>query len=151
MAQAGTTPATRPAPSSIAKLTVVEGLTALENGTLSCEQWTEACLARISERNGDVKAWVNVDGERALQRARVLDRDGRRRPLDGVPIGIKDTIDTSDMPTELGDPEIFPGRQPTADAPVAAMARRLGFNILGKNTVSRHAIMLPGPARNPHD
>ncbi len=151
MAQAGTTPSRRPAPSRIAKLTVVEGLTALENGTLSCEQWAEACLARISERNGDVKAWVHVDGERALQRARVLDRDGRRRPLDGVPIGIKDTIDTLDMPTELGDPEIFPGRQPTADAPVAAMARRLGFNILGKNTVSRHAIMLPGPARNPHD
>ena len=55
------------------------------------------------------------------------------------------------MPTELGDPEIFPGRQPKLDAPVVTMARNLGFNVLGKNTVSRHAIMLPGPARNPHD
>ena len=84
-------------------------------------------------------------------RAPAWDRHGRQRLLDGVPLGIKDTIDTADLPTELGDPEIFPGRQPDADAPVVSQARALGFNVLGKNTVSRHAIMLPGPARNPHD
>lgn len=141
----------RPAPSAIAALTAVQGLAALEQGKLTCEAWARACLDRIEERNGGVKAWVRVDAEGALARAREWDRHGRQRPLDGVPLGIKDTIDTASMPTELGDPEIFPGRQPQADAPVVTQAHDLGFNLLGKNTVSRHAIMLPGPARNPHD
>ncbi|WP_454673814.1 amidase [Achromobacter pestifer] len=141
----------RPAPTAIAALTATEGLAALEQGRLTCEAWTRACLDRIDERNAGVKAWVRLDADGALARAREWDRHGRRRLLDGVPLGIKDTIDTADMPTELGDPEIFPGRQPEADAPVVTQAHDLGFNVLGKNTVSRHAIMLPGPARNPHD
>ncbi|MGH8819262.1 MAG: amidase [Achromobacter pestifer] len=140
----------RPAPTAIAALTATEGLAALEQGRLTCEAWTRACLDRIDERNAGVKAWVRLDADGALARAREWDRHGRRRLLDGVPLGIKDTIDTADMPTELGDPEIFPGRQPEADAPVVTQAHDLGFNVLGKNTVSRHAIMLPGPARNPH-
>ena len=57
-------------------------------------------------------------------RARAWDRHGRQRLLDGVPLGIKDTIDTADLPTELGDPEIFPGRQPDADAPWSARRAR---------------------------
>src|SRR5690606_16878840 len=143
--------ARRPAPSSIARLAVAEGLRALDAGTLTCEAWAQACLERIALRNPDVRAWVHVAGEQSLARARALDKSGRTRFFDGVPLGIKDTIDTADMPTELGDPEIFPGRQPGADAPVVARARALGYNILGKNTVSRHAIMLAGPCRNPHD
>lgn len=146
------TPAVRrPPPGDVATLTAMEGVAALERGALSCEAWTRACLERIEQRNGQVQAWVQVDAHGALARARAWDRHGRQRLLDGVPLGIKDTIDTADLPTELGDPEIFPGRQPDADAPVASQARALGFNVLGKNTVSRHAIMLPGPARNPHD
>lgn len=144
-------PPRRPAPSDTARLTMAEGLRALDAGTLTCEAWAQACLERIAERNPEVKAWVHVAGETALARARALDRNGRTRRFDGVPLGVKDTIDTSDMPTELGDPEIFTGRQPHADAPVVALARELGYNLLGKNTVSRHAIMLPGPCRNPHD
>lgn len=143
--------ARRPAPSSIARLTMAEGLRALDAGTLTCEAWAQACLERIALRNPDVRAWVHVAGEQSLARARALDKSGRTRFFDGVPLGIKDTIDTADMPTELGDPEIFPGRQPGADAPVVVRARALGYNILGKNTVSRHAIMLAGPCRNPHD
>jgi len=141
----------RPAPSDRARLTAAQGIRALEDGSLTSQAWVEACLERIAARNDTVRAWVHVAAEAALARARAVDRDGRRALFDGVPLGIKDTIDTRDMPTELGDPEIFPGRQPEQDAPVVAMARRLGFALLGKNTVSRHAIMLPGPCRNPHD
>lgn len=141
----------RPAPSELARLTMAEGLRALASGRLTCEAWAQACLERIAARNSDVRAWVHVAGDAALARARALDKAGRTRPFDGVPLGIKDTIDTADMPTELGDPDIFPGRQPAVDAPVVARARALGYNLLGKNTVSRHAIMLPGPCRNPHD
>lgn len=141
----------RSAPSAIARMTAVEGLQALDVGKLSCEAWAQACLERIAERNPVVQAWIHVNGERALERARRIDREGRRTPLAGVPIGLKDIIDTADMPTELGDPDFFPGRQPQHDAEVARMTRELGFNILGKTTVSKHSIMLPGPCRNPHD
>ena len=141
----------RPAASRTATLTAAEGLRAIEQGALTSVAWTEACLERIESRNPEIRAWVHVNADAALEHARQTDRRGRRRLFDGVPLGIKDTIDTADMPTELGDPEIFPGRQPAIDAPVVSMARDLGFTIIGKNTVSRHAIMLPGPARNPHD
>lgn len=143
--------ARRPAPSQLATLTAAEGIRALQQGTLTCEAWTAACLERIEDRNPDVKAWVHVAGKQALTQARAFDRNGRRQLFDGVPLGIKDTIDTADMPTELGDPAIFPGRQPVTDAPVVQMAHDMGFTLLGKNTVSRHAIMLAGPCRNPHD
>ena len=143
--------AKRPAPSKIAAMTVVQALTEIEAGRLTFEAWSRACLERIEERNADVKSWVFVNKDRALENARRADAGPRRSLVDGIPLGIKDIIDTADMPTELGDPEIFPGRQPTVDAAVVTMARQLGFSILGKNTVSRHSIMLPGPARNPHD
>ncbi len=141
----------RPPADAIAKLTMSQGLQKLASGELTALAWAEACLARIDARNDSVHAWVHVARDQALARARAVDRNGRHRFFDGVPIGIKDTIDTADMPTEWGEPEIFKGRAPTLDAPVVTLARDLGFNILGKNTVSRHAIMLPGPCRNPHD
>ncbi|MYN13070.1 amidase [Pusillimonas sp. TS35] len=142
---------TRPAPSAIAAMSMAEGIRALESGSLTCEKWVTACLERIEARNPVVKAWVHVAADTALAHARACDKHGRAGIFDGVPLGLKDTIDTADMPTELGDPEIFPGRQPAIDAPVVTQARRHGFALLGKNTVSRHAIMLPGPCRNPHD
>ena len=145
------TPAVRrPPPGDVATLTAMEGLAALERGALSCEAWTRACLERIEQRNGQVQAWVQVDAHGAGARPRMgpprtpalagrraaghQGHDRYRRPADGA-----------------GRSRDFPGRQPDADAPVVSQARALGFNVLGKNTVSRHAIMLPGPARNPHD
>ncbi len=141
----------RPSPSKTAALTVTDGLRALDAGKLTCEAWTQACLERIEQRNPTVHAWVRLIGERALEMARAIDKRGRSKRLEGVPIGLKDIIDTSDMVTELGDPDFFPGRQPTQDAEVARMVREIGFNILGKTTVSKHSIMLPGPCLNPHD
>lgn len=143
--------ALRPAPSPIASMTVAQGLRAIGGGSLTCEAWAQACYERIEQRNATVKAWVYLNAEKALAHAREIDRRGRKQRLEGVPIGIKDIMDTADMPTECGDPEIFPGRRPTIDAAVVTMVRDLGLTILGKNTVSRHSIMLPGPARNPHD
>ncbi len=141
----------RSAPSKVAAYTIEEGLRAVEAGTLTFEAWTRACLERIEERNDTVKAWVRLNAARAIAQAQAADRGARPSVLSGVPIGIKDIIDTADMPTELGDPEMFPGRQPTHDAAIVTMIRQIGFSILGKNTVSRHSIMLPGPCRNPHD
>src|SRR5690606_26980664 len=91
----------RPAPSRISALTLAEGLREMEAGKLSSEQWTQACLERIEQRNPVVRAWVYVNADKALERARQVDRDGRKQRLDGAPLGLKDIIDTSDMPTEL--------------------------------------------------
>ncbi|PLC50545.1 amidase [Pollutimonas subterranea] len=141
----------RPAPTALAAMTMAQGIRALDLGKITSESWVLACLERIEQRNAEVKAWVHVCAQEAIEHARQVDKRGRRSVFDGVPLGIKDTIDTSDMPTELGDPDIFRQRRPKVDAPVVARARSLGFTLIGKNTVSRHAIMLPGPCRNPHD
>ena len=84
-------------------------------GETTCEAVTRDCLARIAARDGTVKAFVNLDRDLALTQARALDRGPRRGPLHGVPIGLKDTIDTFDMPTEMGSP-IYRGNRPVADA-----------------------------------
>ena len=72
-----------------------------------------ACLDRIAAREAEVGAWAYVDPDTALAAARAFDQSGRRGPLAGVPFGVKDIIDTVDMPTEWGTP-IHKGRQPGA-------------------------------------
>ncbi len=74
----------------------------------------------------------------------------RRGPLHGVPIGIKDIIDTFDMPTEMGSP-IYRGHRPPADASCVALLRRAGAVILGKTVTCEFAGMAPGVTTNPHN
>jgi Asp-tRNA(Asn)/Glu-tRNA(Gln) amidotransferase A subunit family amidase len=84
---------------------------------VTCEAVVRDCLARIDARDGAIKAWVNFNPELALAQAHALDRGPKRGPLHGVPVGIKDIIDTFDMPTEMGSP-IYRGhrRRPMAPA-----------------------------------
>src|SRR5699024_3335707 len=92
-----------------------------------------------------------VDWDGALEKARAADQEPSTGPLHGIPVGIKDIIDTADMPTLFGEPEIYKGRQPTKDAPVVERLREAGAIIIGKTAPSGHSIMLPGKTRNPHD
>jgi Asp-tRNA(Asn)/Glu-tRNA(Gln) amidotransferase A subunit family amidase len=77
-------------------------------GVISSEQLVEACLARVREREANVQAWAFLDARHALAQARAADAwrsEGRAiGPLHGVPVGVKDIIDTADMPTENGSP-----------------------------------------------
>ena len=109
-------------------------------GAATCEAVARDCMARIAARDGVVKAFVNFDPELALAQARALDRGPCRGPLHGVPIGLKDTIDTFDMPTELGSP-IYRGNRPRADASCVALLRRAGAVILGKTATCEFAGM----------
>ena len=88
----------------------------------------------------------------AQARARDLDRaEGRPLgPLHGVPVGIKDIIDTTDMPTEDGT-VLHAGRRPARDAAVVAQLRAAGAVILGKTVTTECATYPPGKTRNPHD
>ena len=101
-------------------------------------------------RDGVVKAWVDFDPDLALAQARTLDRASSRGPLHGVPIGVKDIIDTFDMPTQMGSP-IYRGYRPPADAACVALLRRAGAVILGKTVTCELAGMAPGETTNPHN
>mgnify|MGYP001546064549 CR=1 FL=1 len=119
-------------------------------GETTCEAVVRDCIARIGARDDVVKAWVNFKPELALAQAHALDRGPRRGPLHGVPIGIKDIIDTFDMPTEMGSP-IYRGHRPPADASCVALLRRAGAVILGKTVTCEFAGMSPGVTTNPHN
>jgi Asp-tRNA(Asn)/Glu-tRNA(Gln) amidotransferase A subunit family amidase len=108
------------------------------------------CLARIAEREPVVHAFAHVDADLALQAARDLDRGPNRGPLHGVPIGIKDVIDTADQPTQMGSP-IYAGYRPACDAACVAVLRAAGAVILGKTVTAEFAGMTAGPTANPHN
>ena len=119
------------------RLTASEAAVRLAAGTLTAEALTRDCLERASAR-AEVKAWVWLDPEQALTQARAVDRDGRAGLLGGVPIGVKDVIDTADMPTQHGSP-IYRGNRPFADAACVALIRAAGGVILGKTVTTEFA------------
>jgi len=133
------------------RLTALEARALMAEGSLTSEQLVQSCLDRIREREDTVQAWSYVDWDGALERARECDRTPSSGPLHGVPVGIKDIVDTADMPTELGEPEIYAGRQPDRDATLVQHLRDSGVVVVGKTAPSKHTIMLPGKTRNPHD
>lgn len=139
---------------SLERLTASEARAEMEAGRLTSEAYVSACLDRIAERDDVVSAWVHIDGERALAAARASDAlraSGKPAPaLSGIPVGIKDIIDTKDFRTEYGSP-IFAGRQPTEDAFVVARLRAAGAIILGKTVTTEFAFFGPGKTRNPKD
>ena len=97
-----------------AHLTASEAVARLAAGTLTAEALTRACLEQ-ARAGAEIKAWAWLDPDQALAQARAVDRVGHNGRLAGVPVGIKDIIDTVDMPTEHGSP-IYRGNRPFADA-----------------------------------
>ena len=135
------------------KLTATEITCAIADRETSCEAVVRDCLERIDAREKDIHAWVNLDAEMALRQAKALDRAGastRDQPLLGVPIGVKDIINTADLPTEMGSP-IYRGYRPKTDAACVALARAAGAVILGKTVTCEFAGMTPGATTNPHN
>jgi len=119
-------------------------------GTITCEQVARSCIERIARREPQVKAWSYFDPEQVLAAARQLDRASERGPLHGVPVGVKDVIDTCDMPTEMGSP-IYRGHRPPADAACVALLRAAGALIFGKTVTCEFAGATPAQTTNPHD
>jgi Asp-tRNA(Asn)/Glu-tRNA(Gln) amidotransferase A subunit family amidase len=135
-------------------LSASDAARAIRDGALSAEQLTEACLARIREIEPRVQAWQFLDEAHARAQAAARDADRREGrpcgPLHGVPVGIKDIIDTADMPTEDGT-VLHAGRMPLRDAAVVAMLRAAGAVIMGKTVTTECATYHPGKTRNPHN
>lgn len=125
-----------------------EAARSIAAGRLTSESLVAACLERIAAREPEVRAWACVDRELALKQARALDRVAPRSPLHGVPVGIKDVIDTADLPTEYNSP-IYRGHRPRWDAACVALLRQAGCVILGKAATTEFANNHPAATRNP--
>jgi Asp-tRNA(Asn)/Glu-tRNA(Gln) amidotransferase A subunit family amidase len=137
-----------------AAMTAIEAAERIAGGEIRAEDYIGACLQRIEAVDGDVHAFVHLDGDEVLRQARALDE--RRRnglpmgPLHGVPVAIKDIFDTADYKTECGS-ALLKGRQPMRDCTAVARLREAGAVIIGKTVTTEFAYFTPGATRNPHD
>lgn len=137
-----------------ADLTALVARQRLAEGALSASELTQACLRRIMEREPELHAWRHIDEDLALGQARMLDHyrqtGGPLGALHGLPVGVKDIIDTCDLPTENGN-KLDSGRRPTEDAVLVARLRAAGAVILGKTVTTECAFLAPAETRNPHN
>ncbi|MFP4274689.1 MAG: amidase [Paracoccaceae bacterium] len=126
----------------------------LASGALDAVELAEACLARIEARESEVQAWAFLDPEHVRAQARQLDQHRKAGrplgPLHGLPVGLKDVIDTAKIPTENGC-ALDAGRRPLFDAFVVERLKQAGAIIMGKTVTTELAFLHPGKTRNPHN
>ena len=108
-----------------------------------------AALDRIAATEPVVRAWCHLDPAEAAARAQATDAAVPRGLLAGVPVAVKDIIDTADQPTQNGTP-LDEGRRPRADATVVSRLRAAGALILGKTVTTELACGAANATRNPH-
>jgi Asp-tRNA(Asn)/Glu-tRNA(Gln) amidotransferase A subunit family amidase len=138
----------------LTELGAVEAARRIATGDLTSEALVKACLAKIDQLEPSIRAWAFIDRELALERAREADDQAKGSrgvgPLHGVPVGLKDIIDTADMPTENGTP-IDAGRRPGKDATIVQRLRAAGAVVIGKTVTTELAFFGPGRTRNPRN
>ncbi len=136
------------------KLTATEALAAIASGRLSSVELVKSCLARIEATESTIKAWAFLDGDVALAQAAECDRIRKAGlatgALHGIPVGLKDIIDTAKMPTQRGTP-IFAGRQTDHVARLVERLREEGAVIMGKTVTTELAFVHANETRNPHN
>ncbi len=120
---------------------------AVDAGDLTPAALVELAAERITTFEPDIRAFAHLDLDAArLRAARMTTREG----LFGLPIGVKDIIETAAMPTGHGSP-LYTGHQPKADAAIVVMAEDAGGILIGKTATTEFAYLEPAPTRNPHD
>ncbi len=125
-------------------LTAKQALHRMQAGTLDPVTLMEACLERVAAREPTIRAFATIDPAAALAAARAAGPG----PLHGLPIGVKDVLDTADLPSEYGSP-IWAGWRPRADSAPVAWARAAGAVVMGKTVTTEFATRKPGPTGNP--
>ena len=145
-------------PTDLATLTLKQASDLLRRKATSPVELIEACLARIDRHNGALNAFISVTREQALAAARdaesELARGRRRGPLHGIPIALKDNIDTSGIRTTAAS-AVFKDRVPAEDAAVVARLKQAGAVLLGKLNLHEFAlggtsaVTYFGPVHNP--
>jgi Asp-tRNA(Asn)/Glu-tRNA(Gln) amidotransferase A subunit family amidase len=124
-----------------AMISLLDILRRIESGDVSPQDAIRASHEAIGRGDDEIRAFVHVD---------VTARAGAEGPLRGIAVGVKDIIDTADMPTEMGS-EIYAGWRPKADAPVVTALKRAGATPIGKTATTAFAHLDPTPTRNPRD
>lgn len=134
------------------QLSLAEAVQGIARGDWTSVELVSACLARIQAREERVRAWAFLDPEQALAQARACDASPATAstPLRGAPVGVKDIIDTADMPTRCGA-AIYENRRPAQDAECVRLLRRSGAVLMGKTVTTEFAFYAPGKTANPHN
>jgi Asp-tRNA(Asn)/Glu-tRNA(Gln) amidotransferase A subunit family amidase len=132
------------------ELSAVEAARRIKSGALTAEALMRACLERVAARDDVVHAWAHLDPDQAIAGAKAADIAGNPGPLAGIPVGVKDIIDTADMPTRHGS-TIYGLNRPNADAAIVARTRAQGGVVMGKTVTTEFAWRNPGPTGNPHN
>lgn len=135
-------------------LTALEARDKIREGWITSVELVSACIERINQTEPQLAAWAHFDAAQAMAQAEELDRirmSGKPLgPLHGVPVGLKDIIDTRDMPTWRGSP-VFHNRQPEKDAFLVDRLRDAGAVLMGKTHTTEFAFVHPAQTRNPHN
>lgn len=119
---------------------------ALHDGDITPRAVLELCQEAIASREEELGCFEHLD----LERARILAEQPAAGLLGGLPVAMKDIIETAAMPTACGVPA-WKGRQPATDAPIVVMTEDAGGIILGKTVTTELAFLKPPRTRNPHD
>jgi len=138
----------------LTSLSAVDLAASIRDGQYSSEEVVDAHLTRIAEIDPQIEAFAFLDPDHARKQAKQADmvrRSGRPLgPLHGVPVAVKDIIDTGGIPTENGT-VLDAGRRPSKDAAVVGQLRTAGAVILGKTVTTELAYYSPNQTKNPHD
>jgi Asp-tRNA(Asn)/Glu-tRNA(Gln) amidotransferase A subunit family amidase len=119
------------------------------SGLASAEHTVRRYVQAVAAGDGAVQAFAAFDPAVAIESAQAVDRLPVKGPLAGVPVAVKDIIDTAQYATCYGSP-IYRGHRPSLDAACVALLRRAGAVVLGKTVTAELATFAPGPTRNPH-
>jgi Asp-tRNA(Asn)/Glu-tRNA(Gln) amidotransferase A subunit family amidase len=142
------------AATDLADLNALDARGRMARGEMRAAEYVEAQLGRISARDRDIEAFAFFDPHMARAAATAVDEyRASGRPigaLHGLTVGLKDIIDTGDMPTENGT-QIDAGRRPGKDATLVRRLREAGAIVMGKTVSTELAYFSPGKTRNPHD
>ena len=142
------------APGTFQPLTFHDAVPRFRDGSDTPRAYLERCLETIAELEPQVMAFAhrNEAGAREAADAATA-RYKAGTPLsaiDGMPIGIKDLIETRDMPTEMGS-AFYKGNSPGRDSALVQALRAAGAVVLGKMVTTELGMSHPGPTRNPFD
>ena len=133
------------------RLSASEAVLRMAQKRLKARDLVEACLDRIEAREGQVHAWEALDPEGARKRADLLDKRARPvGPLHGIPLAVKDIIETRTLPTTCGSP-IYRDRVTGRDAACVTQLVKAGAIVLGKAVTTEFAGGHAGKTHNPHN
>lgn len=134
-------------------LTASEAIKKMVSGQIEAEEYLSSCLNRIRQLEPNIKAWICLDEQHAINQAKNIDKKisvgGKTGELAGTPVGIKDVFNTIDFPTQMGSP-VWKDFTPGNDARVVSCLRQEDAIIPGKTVTAEFAVHTPGPTHNPY-